>query len=53
MTISVNAKKTIGVIKPVNSITNGTTACLDKYIKNAEIPYTRLHDCMYDHQFTV
>ncbi|HOD93098.1 MAG TPA: hypothetical protein PLT91_04175 [Clostridia bacterium] len=53
MTISINAQKVIGVIKPVNSITNGTNEQLDKYLKEAEIPYTRLHDCMYDHQFTV
>ena len=53
MTISVNAKRVIGTIKPVNSISNGTNERLDKYFKLAETPYTRLHDCMYDHQFTV
>lgn len=53
MAISVNTKKIIGTIKPVNGITNGTNSRLDKYFKMAETPYTRLHDCINGHRFTV
>lgn len=47
--IKINAGSQIGAIKPVNGTCNAPHKTISKYFRQANLPYTRLHDSFLGH----